>query len=336
MKYPIGIVGARGYAGLELVKAALKHPHMDLTACFSRDSSWDPAQDIAELTPGQVPVLPLDDLETTDLETLFLATPVDVSMALAQTSRAKVVIDLSGAFRLPVGTFETAYHTTHHVPDLIEDAAFGIAPFSNEGVGAANLIANSGCYVSSVLMALLPLARAGIGVLPHPVIDAKSGVSGAGRAPKEYLLLSEMQGNFYPYKVGRHQHRPEIIYQLKSLGDLSIDPRFTTQLLPTHRGISTAIYAETTEPVAAADVAAALEAAYGNYPLARWTVNEEDGRLLHLAKVAHTPYTHLSYFVEGTQLTVFSVIDNLMKGAATGAIENWNVRHGLTAEEGLL
>lgn len=267
---------------------------------------------------------------------VFLAVPTEAAYGLVQAISGPggpVVIDLTGAHRLDEGTHAGAYGHPHPVPSNLKRARFGLVPWEGPAKGAT-LIANPGCYATAVLMALLPLLKAGLIVPETLAIDAKSGTTGAGRKAEESLLFSEVDGECSPYRVGRHQHLPEIQKYCRLYADAPVDPIFVTHLLPVRRGISAAIYSRLKPGRAEADVAAAFEEAYRSYPLV--THGPVTPALTSLRAAERTPMTRISYAATGDKLHVFSVIDNLMKGAASQAVENLNRCLDLPVETGLL
>ncbi len=316
---PVAVVGWSGYSGIELCKLILAHPHMELAACFSRS----PEQKLTEFLPSapDVAVLNIENLasEAEKFDTIFFATPIEVSQELIPKIKNKnvTVIDLSGAFRLG------------H-----DDFTYGLQPWQKE---TSKRVANPGCYATSVQMALLPLLKNKLIDADTIVIDAKSGTTGAGKSAKTELLSSEVADNCLPYKVGTHQHLPEMIAYLQKFSSVKTQPFFTPHLMPFKRGIISAIYAKTyaTEN----EIAAAYNEAYETYPLVKFQSLDTAPNLLKLNQVVGSARTHISYRVVGEQLFLFSCIDNLMKGAASQALENWNALHELpvtTALEDLL
>ncbi len=257
-------------------------------------------------------------------DVIFLATPAEVSLDLAPKilSQGKMVIDLSGAFRLKMNDYKKWYGFEHSEKTLLQKADYGLAPFA--GPSSAKLISNPGCYATAISMALIPLLKHNIIIEDGIVIDAKSGTSGAGKKAAENLLFTEVDGECLPYKVGRHQHLPEIQEAVKAFSGKELDAHFTTSLLPVRRGIIAGIYAKLSKGMTAKDVEAALTKAYAEYPLVAFSAVERDPGLLQLKKVVGTPMTHISYAVEGQKLYLFSCIDNLLKGAASQAVENFN------------
>lgn len=345
----VGVVGARGYAGLDLVRILLKHPNVEISACFGTET-FSMADYMPEKKGWALPVLPIDELEklAPELHTVFLATPAETSLELAPKllSLGANVIDLSGAFRLKGGPDSTLedrqkiyrdwYGLEHTEGELIGKADFGLVPWAGpaNNSGPCNdregrLVSNPGCYATSVLMAILPLLKAQLIDLDSLVIDAKSGTSGAGRKAAESLMFTEVDGECLPYKVGKHQHLPEIKEYAATFAQAEIDPIFSTSLLPTRRGIISGIYARVWDGITIQDVERAFAAAYSAYPLVRVGRVNEPGRkmaspLLSLKRVVGTARTHIAYELQGNKLFVYSSIDNLLKGAASQAVENFN------------
>lgn len=362
-RHKVAIVGARGYSGLELVRLLLRHPSAELAGCFATDSSFNLAQYMFDSGVEAIPTWSMDafDVKAKSLHTVFLATPAEVSLELAPRAIAAGahVIDLSGAFRLKRGTADerqTAYQRwygfDHSAPELLLAAENGLVPWAGKlKASKPTLVANPGCYATSVLMATLPLLRENAIVRDTLVVDAKSGTTGAGRKASEATSFTEVEGECLPYKVGRHQHWPEIVQQAAAHGGGDIAPFFTTHLLNVRRGIISSIYARLAPAFKGASdaesdkkIEAVFREAYSGYPLVRFGAlgKPETDALLSLKRVVGTARTHIAWRAEGDKLHLFSLIDNLVKGAASQAVENFNrltdapVETGLVAQEGVL
>lgn len=358
---PVAIVGARGYSGLELAKHALAHPRMRLVACGHSGSAssagWKLSDDLAVEHAALVPTLGISELlalKGADKPAIvFLATPAEASIELAPQflDKGMDVIDLSGAFRLPAQTYRLAYGQEPAAVALQARAEYGLVPFASPAsrVHGARLIANPGCYATATLLALIPLLKAGLIDPASVVVDAKSGASGAGRKASESLLFTEVADDCRPYRVGNHQHEPEIIRHAATLAGADFrEMMFTPHLLPIHSGILVSLYARLSARVSSTQaqdtVAQAYSQSYAGYPLVR---HGHFGAFKHqsLARMRGTPYAHISYQVttstEGSpstrsKLAVFCSIDNLQKGAASQAIENFNRLMDLPVETGLI
>ena len=359
-KLSVAIVGARGYSGLELARLLLTHPAFQLTA-ISANSAFKLSDELPLPGAEAVAFLHLEQmLQNQSYAAVFLATPAETSLELAPKflRHGAHVIDLSGAYRLKSGGVEAYaqwYKMKHVHADWLAHAEYGLQPWSKAPVAAQpsapRLIANPGCYASACLLALIPLLRMGFIDPGQVVIDAKSGASGAGRKASEDFLFTEVADDCRPYKVGEHQHTPEIIEAVQMFaanGGVDLErfaPAFTTHLLPIRRGIIASIYAGFNSGVSAGKSDAELESMvalsfsefYRNYPLIRFAqMNEGPAKaLLSLRSVAATPYTNLVFKVKDGRLYLFSLLDNLLKGAASQAVENLNSIYSLPLETGL-
>jgi N-acetyl-gamma-glutamyl-phosphate reductase len=345
----VALVGARGYSGLELARLLMNHPETHFSACYSHSQSHDKSFELSDVfaSPNPLPpVLPLSELMQTEAKTVFLATPIEASLELAPLllSRGIHVIDLSGAFRLEAQDYPAWYglHPTQSQSQLLTQAHYGLSPFSSPVTAQPALIANPGCFATAALMALVPLLRRKLVQEDSIVIDAKSGTTGAGKKASESQLYAEVDGECRPYRVAKHQHLPEIKRYLGLLAQSEADLAFTTHLLPVRRGILCSIYGRLEANVSASQIHDAFTASYKEYPLASW--GEIDGTdpqssakpwLLSLKRVVGSPRVQIAYSVSDRRIYLFSLIDNLLKGAASQAIENFNRLHDLPVSTGL-
>lgn len=319
-KMHCAVVGAKGYSGQQLCQLLLAHSGFQVCGVFSRSEAWRLP------TAPQLPVWPTEQLaeKCQQIELLFLATPAEVSAELIPIALAAgvKVIDLSGACRLP----DAQSGAWYGLSGLYDQAVYGLQPFCQQQLNADNaLIANPGCYATAAQMALVPLAKAGCLQDATITIDAKSGVSGAGKKASESLLFCELSDNFYPYKIGKHQHTPEIENSLSHFAGQPISVLLTTQLLPVVRGIAMTIYLN--KAFDPKQLSAAYQADYQDYPLVQTAhlpelSAEQQAQFLGLTSVTHTPNTHIGYQMVGEQTLLFVTLDNLMKGAASQAMEN--------------
>lgn len=349
-KLNCSVVGARGYSGLEVVRLLLNHSYADLKFCFAT-SAFRLEDYISHENVKSVVCLPDSEIFNHLTDVVFLATPAEVSLRLAPKILAagKTVIDLSGAFRLKKSDYQAWYGFEHTEPQLLDVAQYGLCPWESKvdqltprAAGAeqalnghANLIANPGCYATAIAMALIPLLKNDVIRSDGIVIDAKSGATGAGKKAAESLLFTEVDGECLPYKVGRHQHYPEVVETVERYSGKTIDPHLTTSLLAVRRGIIAGVYAHMEEGKNIEDVQAAFAEAYSEYKLVSFGPMNESAKLVSLKKVVGTGRTHLSYTIDGKKLYVFSCIDNLLKGAASQAIENFNRFLACNPYEGL-
>ncbi len=326
------VVGARGYAGLELIKLLLNHPFIQLDSAYAT-TDFNLSDDLIDIRLSQVKCLPESDILKHFTDVVFLATPAEASLKLVPQliKQGRKVIDLSGAFRLKKNDYQKWYGFAHSQPELLNSAHYGLQAFAQKP--QSSLISNPGCYATAIALALIPLLKHQLVDSKNIVIDAKSGTSGAGRKAQENLLFSEVVGECLPYRVGRHQHTPEILESIETYSGVSIDPHFSTSLLGTSKGIIAGIYLNSlTEDLKLIEKAYQTE--YENYKLVHFSSNIS--QYAQLKKVVGTPFTHISYELVGTKLYIFSCIDNLMKGAASQAIENLNALMGLPLEFSLI
>jgi len=326
----VGIAGATGFAGQELVTLTARHPGVRLTAAMSSsaDSAARPLPRLARMWDGQIEPLNVPRLKSeTDL--VFLAVPEQAAADLAPTlvDAGLRVIDLSGAFRIRDSGARTRwYPATKQMPD---GAAYGLTEFFKDDVRDARLVANPGCYPTAALLSLLPLVRAGLLDLEAGiVVDAKSGISGAGRAPSDRTHFSENHGSVSAYGVFNHRHVAEMEQELGAA------VTFVPHLVPLDRGILETIYTRVAPGVTAEQIADAYEVAYRNEPFVRLVGDA----LPEIKHVAYTNFCDVGWrFDPATRrLVIVSCIDNLVKGAAGQALQNFNVAYGVDERTGLL
>lgn len=350
-----GIIGARGYSGMELGRGLLQHPYVEKITLGINETQIQTKHWVPEAAHREIQAVPVQQLieNASSLDVVFLATPAEVSMELAPAllKAGTKVIDVSGAFRLNnPQNYPKWYGFEHQSPEHLNKARYGLTPFhmkqetESENSEDCSLIANPGCYATAIQMALIPLLQENLLKPSSIVIDAKSGTTGTGKKASEAQLFAEVEGECLPYKVGRHQHFPEICEHIEKLTKQSIDPIFSTTLIPVRRGIIAGIYAQLNTGVGLHEVEAAFQKSFENYPLVRFgRADLADGpALLSLKKVVGSARTHIAYTIDGSKLYLYSSIDNLMKGAATQAIENmnylwrWPLHTGLLHREGLI
>lgn len=320
--HTVSVVGARGYSGLELSRLLLSHPRVKFTHAFAT-KAFSLSDELLDARFDTVKCLGDAELFENLTDIVFLATPADVSHELAPRilMHGKRVIDLSGAFRLKK-TDPTPWYGFGAASKEIQDATeYGLVPVTGAFKATTKLVSNPGCYATAIALALIPLLKYGLIEASSIVIDAKSGTTGAGRKAAENLLFSEVAGDCRPYRVGKHQHTPEIQEAVMAAAGVAIDPHFVTHLLSVPRGITAGIFAKTTAKSVDA-IADAYNKDYGSYQLLKH--GPAASKLASLNAVVGTPFTHLSYELVGDKLYLFSCIDNLMKGAASQAVENLN------------
>ncbi len=331
-KIKVGIVGATGYTGCELLRLLLGHPAVDVVQVTSRSEAGSPVSDLFQNLRGHCDLIfcepEMERLAQCDL--VFFATPNGTAMKMAgPLLEARVrLIDLSADFRLKdPAVWRQWYGMEHASPALLEEAVYGLPEFNREAIAGARLVANPGCYPTAVQLGLLPLLEAGL-VNPATLIaDAKSGVSGAGRKAAVGLAFSELDGSFKAYNVGGHRHLPEITQGLRQLCREDVVLTFVPHLVPMVRGIHATLYAEL-RPGEGADLQALYEQRYQAEPFVDVL---PEGAHPETRSVRGANVCRLAVFRPqgGARVVVLSVIDNLIKGAAGQAVQNMNLMFGL-------
>jgi N-acetyl-gamma-glutamyl-phosphate reductase len=324
----VAIAGATGFAGQELVRILARHPAVTLTAAMSSGATSTPRPLPALARIWDEPVVPLDiERLVRDADIVMLALPESASAELAPQllSRGVRVIDLSGAFRIRADADRQRWYpaTTSLPPGTV----YGLTEGHQDAIREARLVSNPGCYPTAALLALEPLHRADL--LTGPIIvDAKSGISGAGKTPSDRTHFSENHGSVAAYAVFSHRHTAEIEQELGT------NVTFVPHLVPLDRGILETIYATLTPGTTAQQVGDALTSAYADAPFVRLTGNQ----LPEIKHVAHTNFCDIGWTVDqqGARIVLVAVIDNLVKGAAGSAVQNLNVMLGVDERMGLL
>lgn len=329
----VGIFGGTGYTGWELFQLLSGHPEVEIQfvtserlAGKSLKSSWIQAPDITLQSASDV------DLDQVDC--VFLCLPHTHSARVAARAKAAnvSVIDLSADLRLNAPTdYETWYKVAHPAPELLP-VIYGLPEHYREQIKTAKMVANPGCYATAMLLGLLPLAKCDALIEAPIIVDAKSGTTGAGRKPKQNTLFSEVHGNFSPYNIGRaHRHIGEVEQQLAQVGLEKGHLIFSPHLLPTDRGILASIYTQVKDSQQAIT---AIQQAYEQEPLVNVL---PQGELATLAHVVRTPLAALSVTAATeNNLIIMVAIDNLLKGAASQAVQNFNLLFGFDETTALL
>ena len=322
----VGVAGATGYSGVELVRLLARHPRARLTAAMGSPGS-EPRRVRALARVWDDPIAPLDVAElASGCDAVFLALPEQASAAIAPELlvRGARVFDLSGAFRLK--DRDTRRQWYPHTPDAGVTPVYGLTERYRGCLPTSQFVACAGCYPTAAILSLQPLLAAGM--IEQPIIiDAKSGVSGAGKTPTERTHFSECHGSLSAYGVFSHRHAAEIEQEL------GVPVTFVPHLLPIDRGILETIYATLRSGVTEADVADTYRKAYAGSPFVRLTGAE----LPEIKHVAHTNFCDIGWRVNESrrQLVVVACIDNLVKGAAGQAVQNFNVAFGFDEALGL-
>ena len=332
----VGVYGATGYTGFELIRVLQRHPEVSLA--FATSENWAGAR-LSEVFPApyDVPLVSETDADPGAVEAIFCCLPHGAAMATVAAAYAAgaKVIDLSADFRLDDSlVYQEWYGLAHTAPELLAEAVYGLPEVYRSRVEQASLVANPGCYPTSVLLALYPLMQAGF-VGDGPIIaDSKSGVSGAGRKPSLKTHFVEANENFSPYNIGRsHRHLPEMVQELIRMGGKGDALIFAPHLTPVSRGILSTVYAPVSPSVTLTSLHKVYLNMYAEEPFV-WLLPE--GQLATMAHAVHTNRCVLSLTLAAPgPLIVCSAIDNLLKGAAGQAVQNFNLMFGLAETLGL-
>ena len=337
------VVGATGYAGCELLTLLARHPSAAVSCMMSSGRDGKKAFPIEVSHPklrGRFSVLcgPLDvdQVVSSGSDVVFLATPHETSHQIVPRllESGLRVVDLSGAFRLrDPAAYSRWYDFEHSASEALAEAVYGVPEFDSPAIAKARLVANPGCYPTSVILAVAPLLKAGWADVHAGIIaDSKSGVTGAGRKPSEKLHFPEVNENLRAYGLFHHRHLPEM------LQELALSPQdftFTPHLLPITRGILTTIYMRLRQQRNANEVETLFKEFYAAAPLVRIY---PAGTMPEILGVANTQFADIGFALDESsgRLILVSTIDNLGKGAAGQAIQNMNVMFGFPQETGLL
>jgi N-acetyl-gamma-glutamyl-phosphate reductase len=341
-KAKIGVLGASGYTGAELTRLLLTHPHVEMVLLTAERRAGQVMGDVfPQFAPYKLPMLTaLDaaDWEALGLDLVFCGLPHGttqkvISDLIARTGKTKVV-DLSADFRLfDLAAYERWYGHAHAAPELQKVAVYGLTEIYRAEVAAARLVANPGCYTSCAELALIPLLRANAIDCDEIVIDAKSGVTGAGRGLRDDILFCEVSEGFHAYGVGHHRHMAELDQEFSKAAGRDVIVSFTPHLVPMNRGIFSTIYVRGPK-ASPQDLHALLSKSYANEPF------------VHVLPFGKLPQTR---HVRGSNMTligvaadripgraiIVSTLDNLTKGASGQAVQNMNLMLGFPETTGL-
>jgi len=349
----VGIAGGSGYGGAELIHILLRHPHAKIAWLSSQQHV---SKTVAEVYPNLRGFLDLrfsgvQDLPAGDLDLLFLSLPHGQAMKMVPgLPKGLAVIDLSGDFRIENGAvFQDYYGIPMAAPELQKCFVYGLPEINRDKIRTARYISNPGCFATATILGLYPLIREGW--VKGPVfVDSKTGSSGAGNSPTAGTHHPRRTNSLFPYKPFRHQHLPEILQVLDSArtagsrqdacgpsaGRMPALPAdlnplvFQTYSAPFVRGIFASHYMDLHQPAGIEEIRALFAQYYGSEPFIRWVADKPD-----VNYVRHSNYTDIGAASEGTHLIVWSVLDNLQKGAAGQAVQNMNIMLGFPEETAL-
>jgi N-acetyl-gamma-glutamyl-phosphate reductase len=336
----VGIVGASGYTGVELARLLCNCPDVKLTVATSRQYKGKKLADVYPNLAGMVDIV-CEDLNTDEMadraDLFFTAVPHQTAMAIVPDllKAGKKVIDLSADFRLHDAEVYEKWYQNHTAQEHLAEAVYGLPELHRQQIVGTRLVANPGCYPTSVILGLAPLLQLGAIETETIIVDSKSGASGAGRLPQTGTLFCEINDGFKAYKVAAHRHTPEMEQEISLLSKKPVTISFTPHLLPIARGILSTIYAKLTNPMSDSEVNEIYKSFY------------KDETFIRLCELGSYPATQ---FVRGSnfcdigfkiddrtgRIVILSAIDNLVKGAAGQAIQNMNLMCNLPETRGLL
>lgn len=337
----VGVVGVTGYSGEEVARILLNHKGVTVTEVSAFSAVAQKEEPLSVLIPAFKGRLDIVCKKTNpeemakNVDVVFLGLPHKISMEIAPVflNAGKRVIDLSADYRLEASVYEKHYGVAHKDKANLSNAVYGLPELNREKIKTARLIANPGCYPTSVILGIAPMLSLGAINPSDIIVDSKSGTTGAGKKADQSLLFSEINENLKAYKVNEHQHMPEINMVLSGVAKKDIAIVFTPHLIPMSRGIFSTIYLKLAKPMDAASVIDAYRKFYKGEPFVRIC---GEGKLPQVKDVVRTNYCDIGLSVKGSTLIVISCIDNLVKGAAGQAVQNMNIMCGFKETEGLL
>jgi len=331
-KIRTGILGASGYTGAELVRLLVRHPSFEI-ALMTADRHA--GKDIGEVFPhlgglGLPSLTRIEEADWSGLDAVFCGLPHGTTQeVIAGLPESLKVVDLSADFRLgDVDVYAEWYGHEHRAPALQAAAAYGLTEIHRERIRPARLVANPGCYPTSAMLPLVPLLADGLIDADDIIIDAKSGVTGAGRAPREGMLFAEVSAGVHAYGIAHHRHMPEIEQELSAAAGRPIIVNFTPHLVPMNRGILSTIYVRLADGATADDLRGTLDGRYADEPFVRVLAAGSAPATRHVTGSNHCLIGVFADRVAGRAILV-SVIDNLVKGASGQAVQNMNLMFGL-------
>lgn len=339
--FRVAIYGVSGYAGYELYRILKRRSDVQIAYVTAETSA---GKKLSEMFPttDELRIVKNEEVRTDDLDAVFLSLPHGAARTvveqIAGSAQTMKIIDLSADYRFDdAEEYEKWYGRKHTSPDFLDDFVYGLTEVNRSAIGKARFVANPGCYPTATILGVYPLLEQGLIDLSQPVIiDAKSGVTGAGRKPEVRLLFAEVNENVSPYNIGYiHRHTGEIEQELRKVAGTDIKIIFSPHLMPVTRGMLNTIYVRLKDDKSTAELTKLFSSAYEKDPLIR--VLGPDS----VATFQHTVNTNLSVIsvkrVENSPYAIIvSSIDNLGKGAAGQAVQNFNVMSGINETEGLL
>lgn len=337
--FKVAVIGASGYTGAELLRLLIGHPQVEVCCVTSRQHEGLPVDRVFPSLSGFLSLTcePLDVAAIARrADLVFTALPHKTAMDVIPDflQAGCRVIDLSADYRLRDQAVYEHWYQPHSSPELLAEAVYGLPEIHRPQIPQARLVANPGCYPTSVILALAPLLVQGLVKPESLIIDSKSGTSGAGRGVKQASLFCEVNEAFRAYGVGSHRHTPEIEQELAGLSGQDLTVNFTPHLLPLNRGILSTVYADLCAPASSAELLESYHSFYADEPFVRIMPGEQ---LPNVAWVQGTNFCDLGLVVDPRtqRVVVISAIDNLVKGAAGQAVQNMNLLGGFSETLGL-
>lgn len=338
-KIRVGVLGASGYTGADLVRLLATHPRTETAVLTANQHAGKPMRAVyPHLQMLDLPdLIRIEDADWDAVDVIFCGLPHGTTQEIVAGLPGGVkTVDLSADFRLTdPATYAATYGHEHLAPELQKEAVYGLTELNRDAVKDARLVACPGCYPTAVLLALAPLAESGLVDATDVVIDAKSGVTGAGRKVDQSLLFAEVGEGIHPYAVGKHRHAPEIEQELGRAAGLELKVNFTPHLMPMNRGELVTCYVRLADGKVPDDLRDSLAARYADEPFVGVL---PEGEVPATRNVRGSNFCHIAVFPDRIpgRAIVIAVIDNLVKGSSGQALQNMNVMFGLEETTGLL
>jgi len=334
----VAILGASGYTGAELMRLLVRHPGVRIQALTGERQAGKPVAEVfPHLAPYDLPALTkIEEVDWADIDFVFCGLPHGTTQAvIAGLPHTVKIVDLSADFRLAdVATYAKWYGHAHQAPELQKGAVYGLSEINRQGVQTARLVANPGCYPTSAQLPLIPMLMRDLIEADDIIIDAKSGVSGAGRDAKQANLYGEVAEGIHAYGIASHRHAPEIEQGLSLAAGREVLVNFTPHLMPMSRGILSSIYVRLRPGKTVEDLRAALLEQYADEPFVRLLPAGVTPQTRH---VRGSNFCLMNVFADRVpgRAIILSVIDNLVKGASGQAVQNFNIMCGFDEETAL-
>lgn len=333
-KIRIAIFGGSGYGGSELLRILLFHPNAEIVLVTANEHAGKPVGSVHRNLNGLTDLVfatAPEDLSSIDADVAFFALPHGQAISqIPQLATGVKAIDLSGDFRIDDAELFTKYYKLEHPGEVQSQFVYGLTETNREAIKTAQYIANPGCFATATLLALAPMVKSGL-LTGKVIVDAKTGSSGSGAKAAANTHHPQRMNSFYAYKPFTHQHVPEIEQHLRTVGPFENSLTFMTHSLPVSRGIFASCYMEITAQLSNEDLQNLFKHFYEDSFFVRWSDGSPD-----INWVKNTNFCDISAHSSGSQVVVFSAIDNLVKGAAGQAVQNMNLMLGLDEKTGLI